>query len=384
MLHRNHFKVFLLFLLYFLIIDSLEIVAPLYFKELGMTAGLIGLIFSLANILRFLTTITFLQKNISEKFNVLIVFLMIFSAMIIFIISDNMWILFLLSVLIFSTRSTFNISLNPFIMRITPTDNRGKIMGIRDIFLYGGSTLGIAIAGLLSSNSFSGLYVSFIVFSLIAILINRNIDYKLNKESIEESDSNTIGDDKNNKKYPINKKFISFLLLSFLSGISGGYLFLIPLIGKSINVSNTHILGSFAISTAIAALLSLLGGIITDRYNNRLILIIQSLFMIIIGYLFLIADSDMLYSFGILCTSLLHIFSVTFSVYFFNSFTDSEGEFYWKKMIPITLLADSIAPFLWGTVWSNFGTVYSSMGVIIINILIILVILIIFNNNESI
>lgn len=130
MVQKNHYKVFILFLLYFFLIDSLEIVLPLHFKEIGMATSLIGLIFSLANILRFICTITFLQKDIHEVVNVLIVFLLILTGLITYILLENIWILLIISIIIFSTKSTFNITLNPFIMRLTPIDSRGKIMGI--------------------------------------------------------------------------------------------------------------------------------------------------------------------------------------------------------------------------------------------------------------
>ncbi|PTK05951.1 MFS transporter [Mammaliicoccus sciuri] len=383
MVQKNHYKVFILFLLYFFIIDSLEIVLPLHFKEIGMATSLIGLIFSLANILRFICTITFLQKNIHEVVNVLIVFLLILTGLITYILLENIWILLIISIIIFSTKSTFNITLNPFIMRLTPIDSRGKIMGIRDIFLYVGSTLGIAISSFISINSFKKLYILFILISLIAILVNMKIEYDMEGKS-----ENSLS--KNNYKknsipiYPMNKTFIRFILYSFLASISGGYLFLLPIIGKSLNISNSHILGSFALTIAIASVFSLLGGIISDRYNNRLILICQSTFMIIIGYIFLNANTNVFYSIGVLFTSFLYIFSVTFSVYFFNSYTDEEGEYYWKKMIPVTLIADSIAPLFWAILWSNFGNTFSSFSLIIINIIIILIIIIMLKDDKEV
>ncbi|MCJ0925274.1 MFS transporter [Mammaliicoccus sciuri] len=379
MVQKNHYKVFILFLLYFFIIDSLEIVLPLHFKEIGMATSLIGLIFSLANILRFICTITFLQKDIHEVVNVLIVFLLILTGLITYILLENIWIL----LIIFSTKSTFNITLNPFIMRLTPIDSRGKIMGIRDIFLYVGSTLGIAISSFISINSFKKLYILFILISLIAILVNMKIEYDMEGKS-----ENSLS--KNNYKknsipiYPMNKTFISFILYSFLASISGGYLFLLPIIGKSLNISNSHILGSFALTIAIASVFSLLGGIISDRYNNRLILICQAIFMIIIGYIFLNANTNVFYSIGVLFTSFLYIFSVTFSVYFFNSYTDEEGEYYWKKMIPVTLIADSIAPLFWAILWSKFGNTFSSFSLIIINIIIILIIIIMLKDDKEV
>lgn len=256
-------------------------------------------------------------------------------------------------------------------------------MGIWDIFLYVGSTLGIAISGFISINSLKKLYILFILISLIAILVNMKIEYDMEGKS-----ENSLSKDNYKKNsipiYPMNKTFISFIWYSFLASISGGYLFLLPIIGKSLNISNSHILGSFALTIAIASVFSLLGGIISDCYNNRLILICQAIFMIIIGYIFLNANTNVFYSIGVIFTSFLYIFSVTFSVYFFNSYTDEEGEYYWKKMIPVTLIADSIAPLFWAILWSKFGNTFSSFSLIIINIIIILIIIIMLKDDKEV
>lgn len=106
--------------------------------------------------------------------------------------------------------------------------------------------------------------------------------------------------------------------------------------------------------------------------------------MIIIGYIFLNANTNVFYSIGVLFTSFLYIFSVTFSVYFFNSYTDEEGEYYWKKMIPVTLIADSIAPLFWAILWSKFGNTFSSFSLIIINIIIILIIIIMLKDDKEV
>lgn len=55
----------LLYFFYFFIVDSLEIVLPLYFQKIDIPAAVMGIIFSVANFLRFSSSILMIFKNLN-------------------------------------------------------------------------------------------------------------------------------------------------------------------------------------------------------------------------------------------------------------------------------------------------------------------------------
>lgn len=131
-------------------------------------------------------------------------------------------------------------------------------------------------------------------------------------------------------------------------------MFLIPLKGKSIDISSDFILYSFAGSSIIAALLSYVGGKVTDKFNRRKLFLLN-LFLSFILYITIFFSSDLIsFSFSVILIGILYVFAPVFPVYFFDLFEQEEGELAWGILATISLIGEMIAPLLWGVLWDNF------------------------------
>lgn len=161
----------LLYFFYFFIVDALEIVLPLYFQKIDIPAAVMGIIFSVANFLRFSSSILMIFKNLNYKTIVIFIFILLSISTLIFALSKNITFLFIMAVLVFSTRSLFNINLNPVLLYSVHSNNRGKLFGIRDVFLYGGSALGLFFCGIIVKKSFLWVFLLLSIISILALCI---------------------------------------------------------------------------------------------------------------------------------------------------------------------------------------------------------------------
>lgn len=344
------YKLFTLYFLYFFIVDALEITIPLYFEEIGIAATIMGLIFSLANGIRFTSSIFMIFKKYNYRIILFFIFFLLGFAALIFSLSQHYLLLTVFSILVFSTRSLFNINLNPVLLYSVSYDERGKLMGTRDIFLYSGSALGLFFCGYIVQTSFLGVFILLFVLAILSIFIICFIK----KDEINEDTKSHITSEKVNYKLIFkNKTILKFCLLGFLGSFISGNLFLVPLLGNSIGVTYEHIFYTFTGSTIIAAILSYSGGIITDKFNKKVLLVVNMIFDLVMYVFLFLADSTVLFIICLGLMSIQYIFAPVFSVFFSEFFNKEEGEIAWKILVPFMLLAEMISPILWGIIWDS-------------------------------
>ncbi|WP_242296882.1 MFS transporter, partial [Bacillus cereus group sp. BfR-BA-01326] len=302
-----------------------------------------------ANLIRILSSVLVAYIGDAKRtifFTMIILFLSISSL----IFLKNGAVIVILSVLILSTKSPFNISANPLLAYSVSSEERGLAFGIRDVFLYAGTSFGLLFSGVLISYGFPLIFVCLSVlmsfsFVFISYLSGGAKNSKNNKYESIFSKINKIKEKKN--------LFIC-CVVAFLAAFSSGVMFLIPLKGKSIDISSDFILYSFAGSSIIAALLSYVGGKVTDKFNRRKLFLLN-LFLSFILYITIFFSSDLIsFSFSVILIGILYVFAPVFPVYFFDLFEQEEGELAWGILATISLIGEMIAPLLWGVLWDNF------------------------------
>lgn len=147
-----------IFFVYFFVIDAYEALLPLYLKEIGIGASILGGIVFFANLIRILSSVLVAYIGDAKRtifFTMIILFLSI-SSLIFF---KNGAVIVILSVLILSTKSPFNISANPLLAYSVSSEERGLAFGIRDVFLYAGTSFGLLFSGVLISYGFPLIFV---------------------------------------------------------------------------------------------------------------------------------------------------------------------------------------------------------------------------------
>lgn len=184
----------------------------------------------------------------------------------------------------------------------------------------------------------------------------------------------TVQDRKFNFKKIKNKTTISFCVLGFLGSFISGSFFLIPYLGNEIGVSYENIFYAYTGSTVIAAIFSYFGGVITDKFSRKKLMILSMILNLLLYSFLFAANSIILFVICLLLISLQYIFSSVFPVFFSDFFNEEEGQVAWKMLVPFILAAEMIAPTIWGVIWDSSMREYTFL----ISVLLVLVELIFF------
>ncbi|WP_029688485.1 MFS transporter [Thermoanaerobacter sp. A7A] len=367
--NKNLIIIYLLFFAFFFVVDSFETLLPLYLKEVKMNATILGTIVFLANLLRTVssTPIGHLGDTIGYKRLVLFIFLLLIVAFLCLAIFKIHITIFLLSVLILASKTPFNITLNPMLALMVESNKRGSAFGVRDIFLYSGITLGMLVAGLLTQYGFHIVFLA----NGILLLLMLPLVFILKESKVSEK----AEDIKQKSKFWAqlreikNKKVLKvFSVIVFLTSFASGTLVFIPLKGSEIGIADNFILYTFAGSSFLAAILSYVGGRITDLFNRKNLFLVNLVFTLILYVFLYLSSSITAFVISILLYTTILVFAPIYPVYFFDCFSEQDAGKAWGIVSTFSLVAEMIAPLIWGAIWdtSSQGMIFIFAGLFVI------------------
>lgn len=347
--HENYnisliIKINILFLLFFMSYDSMTVTIPLYITNLKVGVSYYGTIMAITLIIRGLIAIPISHLEISNKFKILnFVMLINLLTLIILMLVENFILTFLGFIVFLSSVSVLNVIVNPILASISPKDNYGISFGIRDIFLFSGSAIGLFITGIIKKfsdyqNIFLFNLILLIFIIILIFIIKRDFEnlnfYKEKSKSLNESNSskqnlNIKEKLKKNLSFIKNdKNFIYYCIVCSLLTIATTGLTYIPLIAKEYNISEQNIYNTMSTSLIISALLSILGGKIIDKNNKKKVYLLY-IFMLFVSYICLGLNNKALFLLGMFIYSLTVALDNISQVYFFQ---------YLKTMLLINIL----------------------------------------------
>ena len=352
---------------------------PLYLQKLNAPATLMGTILFAASLVRVLSP-TFNQLlRFKAKNNIMLIFMLLSFSSLFLAYINQVYIVAFLLFLILATQSYFNITSVPMLIYSTDEGLRGRVFGIRDVFLYAGSGFGLALSGWLVAIGYHAVFWMMFVCSMLALVLTRQLKNNPNKKK-DENAKGGIKQFLENYKATVRKSiFRRFLIIGIITNFTTGGIFLIALHGKNIGVSADFVLYVFAGSSIIGALFSYFGGWLVDVWSQKKLFILSGIVTALSFFMILIANNFWLFSASILLNSITLIFSTVLPVYFFSFYkNEDEGDIAWSVFSTATLIFAMISPIIWGSMWDlmNASTVFFSLFVIeLIGVILAMIIL---------
>ncbi len=372
---KKNFLIFVLFFIFFLFYDNLVFTIPFLLKDNNISLRYFGYILAGGTILRSILGGYLSNKGDNLKIKFYLYSIGIITAFLAFFF-ENIIFLTIFFILVISVATTFNITLNPIISRINKNDNLGIVFGVRDVFLYMGSGLGLAAAGYLLKNGFDSIIKFNLIMGIILLLfsiyffvtISKNNKIVL-KETIQYKYKDVIKD----------KDITQYLFLTIVFTLAGGAISFLPLFGEEIEINKRLIYYIFSGSIFISAFFSLVGGYLIDKFNRKGMYLLYILAYIII-YISLLFNNKILFYIAVFFYTFNMIIANVLPSYFFENYNDN----YWGLVSTVSLISGSFIDIFIGYFWSDRKEfiIYFMLTLSILSFL--LAIKILKNKNDSI
>lgn len=361
--NKNFFKEFkdirivgfyIAFFLYFLYFDSFELTLPLFIKYIKMDVSLLGLIFATSKLFRSLLVVPISNLANKNKLKFLIcVFILNIFLLFLVIIKPTKLNIFVFALVLLSTTSIFNVILNPKLGSIVPKNKVGITFGFRDVFLYAGGFLGLIISAFIKSKySFDGIFIFYIILFVLLIGVLIFLELKFKNTYNEE---NSIKKEKSfYLKFDItvfkNQDFLNFLISNSLLTMGLTCMAYVPLKASQIGIEEKNIYYLFSSSMIISSILSILGGILVDKFNKKRLIILDAIISLFIISCFLSSNKSF-FILGIILIGLGSLFDNTVNAYLFNTFADEFLNKNWGIISFCNLISSSLSIYIFACIY---------------------------------
>lgn len=326
-----------IFFIFFMISDSLDIFIPLLFKSRGFSVVAYGSFQSITVILRMIIIIVIANSSFKIKKRVLMATLGL-NAIGIFIyqgVESELYFYCFFAVLVI-TRSIVNITLNPTLASLVPTEHLGKVFGIRDVFLNTGSVVGLILTGYLTKQvGYGGYYVfvfiSFmvlIVFSWLLKIKTKEIPIIDTKDDLNEEPHTQISKKEAFFKLKDKKNYVIFCMIGVLICIGNGIQSYYPIIGSNRGIVDNQIYLLFSGSLFITSVFSMLGGIIIDKYNKKKLYCLYVL-SCLVSVMILLPSFKSTFVISLAIIGVIGVLDNVHQVYFFEYFAEDNIDLLW-------------------------------------------------------
>lgn len=338
----------MIFLLFFMLSDSIDVYVPLYIKSNNLPAVSYGILQSVTVVLRMLIIWLLAKPKIKTKKKIILMALIINIANFLLVTSDFKLLYFYVLITIIATRTLVNTIFNPYLARLLPNEYMGIGFGIRDIFLSSGCAVGLFITGRLTLLP-EIYFILFIVICLILIIILILLTpmkeiHELEKQEIKEEKKHNFWIDLP-KKMRIN--FIVLCIVGILLSLGLAVQGYMPMIGEVVGITAQNIYNLFSTSVIITAVFSLVGGLIIDKYNQKYLYIIYILVCLFsIGIL--LVRSPIVYAISLIFLGIKGVFDNVEQTYFFKAYKKYDMERLWAINSILQMILSLIAPIIFG------------------------------------
>ncbi|PSQ16314.1 hypothetical protein BRD00_11545 [Halobacteriales archaeon QS_8_69_26] len=391
------------YLLLFVVAELYRQALPLYFRALGIPIAVLGLGKSVATALEVLASPAFgVAADEYDRFAMAAVAgLVLAGAFALLGVAATPAALVALMALIAVTRLALNNAATPAVDEALDGEFAGIGWGIRDVSIYGGAALGLALGGVVSSVLPS---VRFAFFALVPVLLLTTALLWRNRDGVdregsgdgetggagddapegsesgaaEGSDDGTPGGSGSNEAEgpgdgeaddregsspggdrspldrvrsglrpsvpdlpnpPVLARFLAITLLS--NGGMGMTVFLLPVLAVDLGIGAGEFLFLFSGSFAVSAPLSVLGGVAADRFDRKYLYVGNFLAETLMLAAFAVASSVPLFVVGTALYVVQTTFEPAVATFFFDSFDEDVA----------------------GTAWGITGTASKAAGV---------------------
>ncbi len=163
-INKRNMSLFCVYFLFFFFNGPLEQSISLFFDSKGISTSTYGIFLALNNGIDITlpALVAYLTVKVNYKFVTTTGLMITIVSGLLLGLSSGGWMIISLALLMFMGRSFFNFSFGSVVTASLPAKSRSNYFVIRDLFLYGGISLGLFIAsGIIQKFNISYVYIFF-------------------------------------------------------------------------------------------------------------------------------------------------------------------------------------------------------------------------------
>ena len=361
MFRKKYVKIYLLYMLFFMVDGPVQNMLPVLLEEKGQPARYYGYLLALIN--ACCVVVPGLVSILSVKYNA---YRGAAAAMIAAIVTGCMafgvnqtYLLVAVLVVLACARTGFNYSLGNDINYEIEDEHRGKYFAVRDLFLYGGISLGLFLGGLFVKHTgVSGMYAAagvLYVLPLVMLLIVRQ-ECGAGKEG-QKTDSDAEEEAEERVSWSVfrriagDKKFWSYMIVKFFANIYGVAMEYLPLYALTIGISVSNVMSIFSFMTLFNAVGALFVSHMGDLKGRKWFYVFDIGFDALPAMIFLLSQNVPLFVFGIILSMVKDVFASVSFAYFYDVFDDHNGTIILGIVESFSSAVGIIMPVVIGWVW---------------------------------
>lgn len=355
---KKYFVIYLIYFFFYLANGPLEGLIAMAGAQIGGTAEKFGIFLSIIAIVDVFLPILIGGWYSKKGFFIVSVFAISIGAIssVFMGLFQNVFLFYFFAVLLVSSRTGLNFSLGTDINYNIPASNRGKFFGIRDLFLYGGISLGLLVSGIIiKTYDVSISYLGFPIFLLVSL-------YFIFKYKQSVQTQHKINGANNNEKITIgfgqyksiikNKRFVAFSVIQILTSIYYSAMAFLTLLGLKVGISFSNMAFLLGAVSLVNAILAVVLGSISDKYNKKYFYVFDLFFDMIPCILFALTKSPSLFIVGLLLSTIKDVFSPVSFAYKYDCFTKEEGTFAMPLLSSLASITTIATPVAIGFIWT--------------------------------
>ncbi len=361
MFRKKYVKIYLLYMLFFMVDGPVQNMLPVLLEEKGQPARYYGYLLALIN--ACCVVVPGLVSILSVKYNA---YRVAAVAMIAAIVTGCMafgvnqtYLLIAVLVVLACARTGFNYSLGNDINYEIEDEHRGKYFAVRDLFLYGGISLGLFLGGLFVKRvGVSGMYAAaglLYVLPLVMLLIVRwecgagKDGQKTDSDAEEEAEERVSW--RVFRRIAGDKKFWSYMIVKFFANIYGVAMEYLPLYALTIGISVSNVMSIFSFMTLFNAVGALFVSHMGDLKGRKWFYVFDIGFDALPAMIFLLSQNVPLFVFGIILSMVKDVFASVSFAYFYDVFDDHNGTIILGIVESFSSAVGIIMPVVIGWVW---------------------------------
>ena len=361
MFRKKYVKIYLLYMLFFMVDGPVQNMLPVLLEEKGQPARYYGYLLALIN--ACCVVVPGLVSILSVKYNA---YRVAAVAMIAAIVTGCMafgvnqtYLLIAVLVVLACAGTGFNYSLGNDINYEIEDEHRGKYFAVRDLFLYGGISLGLFLGGLFVKRvGVSGMYAAaglLYVLPLVMLLIVRwecgagKDGQKTDSDAEEEAEERVSW--RVFRRIAGDKKFWSYMIVKFFANIYGVAMEYLPLYALTIGISVSNVMSIFSFMTLFNAVGALFVSHMGDLKGRKWFYVFDIGFDALPAMIFLLSQNVPLFVFGIILSMVKDVFASVSFAYFYDVFDDHNGTIILGIVESFSSAVGIIMPVVIGWVW---------------------------------
>ncbi|MDE5697006.1 MAG: MFS transporter [Lachnospiraceae bacterium] len=363
MFGRKYVKIYLLYMLFFMVDGPVQDMLPVLMEEKGQPARYYGYVLALVNaccvVIPGLVSIVSVK---SSAYRVAVITMLAAVATGCMAGDVNQaGLLIGVLVLLACVRTSFNYSLGNDINYEVADEHRGKYFAVRDLFLYGGISLGLFLGGQIAKVfDVSTMYriggVLYILPLIMLLLVRAECRTRTGQDgkttdSDDEEKEETKTSWKSFRKIAKDKKFWTYMTVKLFSNVYAVAMGYLPLYALTIGISVSHVMSIFSFMTLFNAIGALFVSHLGDLKGRKWFYVFDIGFDVFPAMIFLLSHNVTVFIIGIILSMVKDIFASVSFAYFYDVFDDHNGTIILGIVESFSSAIGIVMPVVIGWVW---------------------------------